>query len=65
MAHALLDHAFGDDFRLTNLTTVVRLDDFEYALIIGHAVRVHWSLRYEAVWQRDIDDAGNKARTAE
>lgn len=65
MRYALLYDALGDDFLLPNLTAVVRLDDFEYAVIIGHAVRVRGSLRYESVWQRDVDDAGNEACTAE
>ena len=33
--HALLDYAFGDDLLLPNLTAVIRLDDFEYAVEIG------------------------------
>lgn len=50
MRHALLDHAFGNDFLLVDLPAVFRLDDFEYALVIRHAVGVHGSLRYKPVW---------------
>ena len=65
MRHTLLDHAFGHDLLLIYLTAVVRLDDLEYALVFGHAFRVHRSLRHETVWQWDIDDAGDEASAAE
>ena len=65
MRHALLDHAFGYEFLLVYLTAVLRLDNLEYALVIGHAFRVHRSLRHETIWQWDIDDACDEASTAE
>lgn len=65
MRHALLDHAFGHDVLLVYLTAVLRLDDLEYGLVISHAFRVHGGLRHETVWQWDVDDAGDKASTAE
>ena len=65
MRHALLHDAFGDNLLPPNLVAVVRLDDFEYAVIVGHAVRVRGCLRYEPVWERDVNDAGDEACTAE
>lgn len=50
MGYALLHHAFGNDFLPVDLAAIFRLDDFEYAFVISHAVRVYRSLRYQSVW---------------
>lgn len=65
MRYALLDHAFGNNVLLVDLMAVARLDDFEYALVVSHAVGMHRSLRYKSIWQRDVDYPSNEACTSE
>lgn len=50
MRYALLDDAFGNNLLLADLAAIVCLDDFEYAFVVGHAVGVHRSLRYQSIW---------------
>ena len=65
MRHALLDYAFGNNLLLADLAAAVCLDNFEYTFVVGHAVSVHRSLRYQSIWQGNVNYSSNEACTSE
>lgn len=65
MRYALFSHAFGNDLLMVDLTTIFCLDDFEYALVISQGVGVHRSLRYQSVWQGNVDYPSYEACASE
>ena len=65
MRYALFSHAFGDDLLLADLTAILLFDDFEYAFVISQGVGVHRSLRYQSIWQGNVDYPSYEACASE
>ena len=65
MRNTLLDNSRGKVVLATNLPSILRLDDLEFAAILGQRVGVYGCLRDKSIGQRYTDDACNKASASE